>query len=221
MVLDFSDGLKIEAECKDTLLFSKTSQKYDELVKSLSDESIIELTKEKTPYRRLLCISLIPFALTGNKFTPESLLALYNMEQSINPIETTGMSLNVRKPSIFHIPVDIVPEEPNTTPTLQGYCYFKPMHKINTHSLTLVKRRLCLSFQEFSAELPISCINEYGSFILKTDKEILPDESMILLFSAFIPLFKTKASPEMFKMVFDRLCDFKQDNPLINLALAI
>ena len=85
-----------------------SSIKYEEFIKTLSDETLQGLTKEGTPFRRLLCISLIPFALTGNKFTQESLLALYNMEQSINPIETTGLTVNIHKPSIFHIPVDML-----------------------------------------------------------------------------------------------------------------
>jgi hypothetical protein len=220
MAINYSDGLNLESQCRDIFLSSKTSQKYEEFINATSNENLIELTKEKTPYRRLLLISLIPFALTGSKFNQESLLALYNMEQSINPIETTGMAANIHQPSIFHIPADIFPGEKNRLAAPHSYCYFKPIQKISVQSIKLVRRRLCLSFQEFAAEFPQSSLEEYANFIITADKISTFDENMILLFSSFVPLIKSRSSKELFGKVYDKLSEHRRGDPLINMSLA-
>ena len=155
----------------------QSGEQFEEFVRNLDRSRIVQLASEGTPFRRLLCLATGPFLLNSfllnAKDKPEALLAVYNLEVSINPTETGGLLPSLHRPSIFHIPAPaafLPAAATNMFAAGMSNSYtFRPHAQITRGNLASIRRRVVSSFQSYITEMPKLAVQEYCKVIEEAD----------------------------------------------------
>lgn len=183
----------------------KDEPKFQKLVSELDVNFISKCASEGTPFRRQLCLAIMPF-LISKPDKEDALLAIYNLEVSISPAETGGLLPNIQKPSIFHVPSSITHSEHVRNITSMTNVYtFRPLKNITRLNFTTIKRRLFLSFQAFISEMPKKTVEEYCKLVQEDDNDML-------VFASIRPFIKANYPTVPLK-------DYKGSSPLESLSL--